>query len=159
MKKLRTLSSPFKYNEKFVEKSDYRVYREAVIITPGVWTDSVSQQPIKYTKDKLRQYSSNWISNHLDIDHSWKVLDLIGSIQNMMYFNDAIVGDLYINPNTTRKRDVITQIDSGEVNFLSVELMAEDIWNEEEQLIYADEIDFMGAAIVTHPACKDTKIR
>ena len=84
-KKLRTLSSPFEYNEKYIQKSDYRVYREAIILTPGVWTDSVSQQPIKYTKETLREYSSNWISNHLDIDHSWKVLDLIGSCWGLIY--------------------------------------------------------------------------
>jgi len=150
---------PFEYNEKIISKStDVRIYREAVLLTEGEFTDSISRSPIMYTKAEISKGSSNWSNNYLNLDHSFEVLKRLGFVKNPIFRDGCLKGDLYIFPITQAARDVIAQIDNGLVNWLSVEITTEDYWNNKDNKRYASNIEFMGAAIVLMPADKNTRI-
>ena len=150
------------YDTKIIQKSrDVRIYRGVTLITPGVWTDGASMTPTKYTEGALMMAATNWIKNYLNIDHNWSAGAVIGTVQNTRWQNGAVKGDLYINPNLTLGRDVITNIDAGLLNSLSVELMADDYYDTDEQVSYAANIDFIGCAVIYGDtgACVDAKIK
>ena len=69
------------------------------------------------------------------------------------------MGDLYIYPITRNAKDTIALIDAGLVNWLSIELKSEDVWNSADSKKYAKDIVFIGAAVVLYPACEDTRIK
>jgi len=156
--KLRRIHSiPLEFNEKiFMKAGDYRIYRDAVIITPGVHTDSVSMMPITYTQEALARYGARWTDNNLNVDHFQDTMSHIGFVYNGCFYNGAVCGDLYINPHTQKGRDVITKIDMGELNHLSAELLSYEEW--EGDSIYATDIEFVGCAVTRNPADPQTRI-
>ena len=122
----------------------------------------ITQSPVIYKPEVIKKYSSNWKSNYIDLGHSWAPLDFIGTVQNQHFFENALHGDLYINPNTRNGEDTITLIDCGILNSLSVEMMTDDSWDSDSQMKCANELEFMGVAICgpqPGPACKDTRIQ
>jgi len=143
------------------KSSDERIFRGATLITPGVWTDSVSRRPISYTPSELNKASRNWISNYLNCDHDWSVLKLAGTVQNTRWENNAVKGDLYINTKLSAGREAVTLIDMGLVNALSVELQSIDKYDDETNNLLASDIDFIGCAVIygDRGACKDARIR
>ena len=152
---------PFQYGSKIILKSsNVRIYKDVVILTPGVWTDASTRTPIEYTDVNLMKGTKVWSSNFLNVDHSWTVRDRIGYVKNP-YYNKKIgvMGDLHIYPITQAAKDTIALIDSGLVNWLSAELMAEDIWDSDSGKRFAEQIEFIGCAVVTYPACKDARIK
>jgi hypothetical protein len=151
----------FKYNKKIILKSsDVRIYKDVVILTPGEWSDAMTQSPVVYTDLELEKGSRMWSKNFLNIDHSWGTLDRIGYVRNPYYHRHiGVMGDLHIYPITERARDTIALIDAGLVNWLSAEIATQDIWNGDEQKRYATQIEFIGCAVVTSPACGETRIR
>jgi len=156
-----TPSVPFQYNNKVILKSsDVRIYKDVVILTPGVWTDASTRMPIEYTELNLMKGSKVWSSNFLNVDHSWGTLDRIGYVKNPYYNKKiGIMGDLHIRPITQTARDTISLIDAGLVNWLSAELMAEDVWDSASNKRFAEDIEFIGCAVVCHPADKNTRIK
>jgi hypothetical protein len=75
-----------------------------------------SRSPITYTPRELQMASTRWINNILNLDHEWKVLNTIGTIQSPHWQNNAVVGNLYINKLLSAGKDTITLIDAGLVN-------------------------------------------
>ena len=151
---------PFDYNNKIIEKSgDARIYREAVLLTPGTWTDATSRTPITYSDNQLKLSATKWESNFLNIDHSPFTLDRIGYVKNPYYKKGKVLSDLHIYPITQNSRDVISLIDAGFVNSLSVELSSVDKWDFDTNERLAQNIIFHGCAVVLLPACNDTKIK
>jgi len=154
------LKFPLIYNKKIVQKyGDARVYRDAVLLTPGTWTDAVSMSPIEYTSEELQKSAKVWESNYLNIDHSWKTLDRIGYVRDTYFSNNSVKGDLYIYPITQNSKDAIALIDAGLINALSVELYSRDVWSNKSESRLATDITFCGLAVVTDPACKDARIK
>jgi len=154
------LSVPFKYESKIISKSsDVRIYRNAELLHPGEFSDSITRAPVIYTASTLQKGATNWTEDFLDIDHSWGTLDRIGRIKNPRGKNGTIYADLHIYPITQRAKDTIALIDAGIVNSLSVELMSNDRWDPEDSKRYADDIEFIGCAVCTHPADSQTRIR
>ena len=152
------LSVKFSYNDKIIEKSgDARIYRDAILLTPGAWSDSLAGAPVEYTPSELKKSAGKWTSNYLNLDHNWSVLSRIGYVENT-HWNKGVRGDLHIHPITQNAKDTITMIDAGFVNHLSVELMSEDIWKAEDEKRYATNIEFIGLGVVLHPACPDSRI-
>ena len=151
---------PFKYNDKILSKStDARIYQDAILLTPGEFTDSLSRSPVVYTEEAIQKSAGKWSENYLNLDHSYETLNRLGFIKNTYYKDGAVRGDLYIFPITNNAKDTIAMIDNNLVNWLSVELTTEDYWNTEDNKRYADNIDYIGAAIVLHPACENTRIK
>jgi hypothetical protein len=138
-----------------------RIYKGSIILTPGVWADSVSNSNILYKSDILKKYSTNWTSNHINLGHdNANPLSLVGTVQNQRWEDGAIKGDLYINTQLFAGGEVVKAIDAGLVNKLSIELESKDYWDSTKNVRYADDMKFMGVAIIgDHPACKHTKIR
>jgi len=161
MKVTHRHNMPFKYLDGIIVKSgdDDKIYKGVVFITSGDWTDSVTQAPVRYTSDVLKNYGTNWSGQFLNLDHSWEALKRVGWVENVYYTNGAIKGDIRITRKTTQGKDAIASIDAGLVNGLSVEVASNDIYDFEKNIILADELDFVGCAIVTHPACSNSKIR
>jgi hypothetical protein len=148
------------YNTKLIKKdSTVRIYNDAHLISPGEWTDSTSMMPIVYSAHELNKASTNWEENYLNVDHSWSVKDRIGYVMNPRFHDDMVKGDLHIYPITEAARTAVALVDAGLVNWVSVELRTEDRWDEDDEKIYAENISFIGTAIVTHPACKDAIIK
>jgi len=156
---IHKLTKKLEFNDKIIQKyGDARVYRDCIMLTPGSWTDSLSHVPIEYTADELAMSATTWIANHLDLDHSFKTLDKIGYVENQHWYDNSVMGDVYIHPITQNARDTIAQIDSGRINELSVELMSMDEYDYENDRMLATDIKFLGLAVVTAGACRDTKI-
>ena len=150
---------PFTYNKKLLSKStDVRIYSDVILLTPGEYSDSISSYPVVYTKDELKKSATNWEENYLNLDHSFETLKRIGFVNNPRFQDNALMGDLYIYPITRNAKDTIALIDAGLVNWLSIELKSEDVWNSADSKKYAKDIVFIGAAVVLYPACEDTRI-
>ena len=145
---------PFEYNKKNLSLStDVRIYRDCALLSIGEWTDSISRTPIEYTEKALEQGATNWEENYLNVDHSFETRNRLGFVTNPYYKNGKVYGDLNIFPITTVAKDIIALIDAGLVNWISVELTSEDEWTDEK--ILANNICFLGAAVVLYPACSD----
>lgn len=154
------LTTKFVYDSKVIQKSgDARVYRDAILLTPGAWSDAITRAPVEYTSEQLSKSASIWMENYLNIDHSRGTLDRIGLIQNPHWHKNSVMADLYIYPITQNAKDTIALIDAGFVNSLSVELSSVDRWDSKENRRFAEDIQFFGAAVVLDPACNSTRIR
>jgi len=116
--------------------------------------------PTKYTEGALMMGATNWTKNYLNIDHNWSAAALIGTVQNARWQDGSVKGDLYINPKLTLGKDIITNIDAGLLTSLSVELMADDYYDTDEEVVYAANIEFIGLAVIYGEtgACSDAKI-
>jgi len=164
MKTIHRHSAPLSYNNKIISKSNIRIYRDAVILAPGVWCDSVTRADVEYTAKALSQYATNWSRNIIDLDHDLGVKSIVGTVENPRFYRNQVLGDLCLFPDITAGKDTITLIDAGLVNALSVELMTEDSWNTQKNMRVADNIEFIGCAIlsghpVRPPACKEARIK
>jgi len=157
----RTLHTPyveFEYNKRLVGKSsDLRVYKDTTILTEGTFSDSLTREGVKYSKDVLKNTVKNWQSNYLNIDHSHNVLDRIGTVENARFEGNKVKADLYIHPITTNAKDTVKLIDDGLINWLSVEIMTEDSWDRNNER-YVKDMDYIGLAVVSAPACRQAKI-
>jgi len=157
-KKLRVHNIDFDYDTKVFGKStDVRIYHDAVMIAPGSHTDSITMSPVEYTPELLQRTVNNIQENYLNIDHSHETLKRIGRFVNPYWDGEKVRADLYIYPVTQNSRDTIELIDNGLVNWLSVELITEDGWNHNNER-YVKDLEYIGLAVVTAPACRESKI-
>ena len=153
------LIKKLEWNNKIIEKSgDARIYKDALLLTPGSWTDAITKSPVEYSIEELDRAANIWTTNFLDIDHSWGTLDRIGYVKNPYSLKGKIYADLHIYPVTQRAKDTIALIDSGLINQLSVELASEDKWDGVNQKRLATNIEFLGCAIVCFGACHESRI-
>ena len=163
------INTPLIYNDTIVSKShNTKIYKDAVLLTPGTWSDMISNSEILYKDEILSKYARNWETNYLDLQHSHHPLDMVGTVRNQRWgYSDkikknAVLGDLYIDKTLHAGSDIVKLIDSGIVNQLSVEMTTEDYWDVKEKSRAVSEINFLGLAIIGGPdipACKDTRIR
>lgn len=155
---IHTVHVGFEYDKTQVGKdSKTKIYRDATLLTPGTFSDSLTRSPVKYSKDVLSKTYNNWKSNYLNINHSYEVLDRIGRVMNPHFSDGKVKGDLYIYPITENARDTINLIDEGLINWLSVEIRTLDKWNRNEERCVED-IEYLGLAVVSEPACKEALI-
>jgi hypothetical protein len=154
------LITNFVYDNKIIQKSgDARIYNNAVLLTPGAWSDAMTRAPVEYTPEQLSKSATRWEENYLNIDHSQGTLDRIGLVKNQKWYKNSVMGDLYIYPITQNAKDAIALIDAGLVNSLSVELSSVDRWDFNSNMRFAEDIAFFGLAVVLNPACKGAHIR
>jgi len=152
----------FEYENKIINKARLggaRIYKNAILLTPGEWSDSVTRAPVLYSSEELNKGHKRWMGNYLNVNHSWNVEDRIGLVRNPSFKSDKVLADLYIYPITQRSKDVIALIDAGLVNNLSVELATKDIWDAKKNMRVAKDIRFIGLAVVTDPADPNTRIK
>ena len=150
---------PFEYNKKVLTKStDVRIYNDCALLSVGSWSDSITRSPIEYTAKALELGANNWEENYLNVDHSYETRNRLGFVENTYYKDGKVYGDLYLYPITTVAKDIIALIDGGFVNWISVELLSNDTW-EDDSRCYAKDITFIGAAIVLYPASDGTHIK
>ena len=86
------------------------------------------------------------------------MLDRVGMIENPHFEDGKVKADLYIYPVTQNAKDVINLIDSGLVNWLSVEIKTEDVWDYNKNIRKVNWMSFLGCAIVLYPACDEALI-
>jgi len=159
-KRKRFFNIEFKYASREISKStNARIYRGAVILTPGKYADSSTNDWVIWPEDILSKYASNWSTRYLNIDHSTSVVHRIGYVENPRWEDNAVKADLYIFPYTFVARDTISLIDNGLINHLSAEVITTDEWDYKEKAIRVTEAEFFGCAVVTNPACQESKIR
>jgi len=160
MMKKRWIDVPFRFDAVVKSKSTAaKIYKGATILTPGRYADRVTKDWVIWRADVLRKYATNWSSNYLNVDHSHSVLHRIGYVENPRWEDNAVKADLYIFPYTSAGRDVINLIDNGLVNSLSAEVATIDSYNYKEKAFEVEEIEFIGCAVVTEPACEEAKIK
>jgi hypothetical protein len=138
---------------------DYRIYRNAVILAPGEWTDSITHNPVVYSEVELTRGATNWKENYLNIDHSFSVNDRIGYVMNQHADKGKVLGDLYINKNVQTGKDTIERIDCNLINGVSAELTTNDIYDYKTNKYLASDLTFLGCAIVTYPAAIGSRVR
>ena len=141
------------------KSGDSKIYKDVVILTPGDWSDAITNAPVRYTSDELRASCNNWTKNYLNLDHNWTVLNRIGYVLNPRYVNNKVVADLQIFRATQNGKDTIESIEEGLINEVSVELLSTDRWDSKENVRFATDIEFIGCAIVTEGACRETRIK
>lgn len=165
---LKRIEIPFEYGIKsygpeIIYKSDtVRVYEGATLLTPGKWADSISKSYILYKSPILSKYATNWVTNHINLGHdNVNPLSTVGTVHKQRWEDGVVKGDLYINTALSNGREIVTSIDAGLVNKLSVEMNTDDYWDSTEKAKYADNIRFLGLAIIgNHPAaCDGAKIK
>jgi len=152
---------PYNISTKIISKSgESRTYRDVILLTPGDWTDSRTMAPVRYTPELLKEFHNRWSKDFLNLDHQWTVLNRVGWVKNPRCLNDGtIIADLKISKVTQNGKDIVESIEDGLINELSVELMSDDKWDSKEQIRLANDIEFIGCAIVTEGACQETKIK
>ena len=152
---------PFKYSKgNIIEKGDKKIYKNVVLLTEGIYIDSGTEQPHLFHASLLRQFAKNWSSHYLNIDHKYdSTLHRIGYVKNPRIKDDALIADLEITMKTQNGRDIVSLIDEGLVNSLSIEAEIEDKYDYEKEYYVATAIEFTGAAVVVNPACPEAKIK
>jgi hypothetical protein len=149
----------FTYNDSIINKSsNTKIYKDASLLPPGVFTDSVSQTPTDYRPEILNKFATNWKDNFINLDHSRDVLKRLGRVFNTRSEDGVVKGDLHIYPITQAAKDTISLIDNDLINWVSVEVMTDDIWDPNKGLTYVDNLEFFGLAVCTTPAAPGAKI-
>jgi len=136
----------------------WQIFKGAVILAPGTWSDSVSMRPIVYSSKELQKGSDNWESNYLNLDHYQDTNNRIGRIENPRFEDGVVKGDLWINKNLSKGKDTIEKIYCELVNWVSAEIITVDRHDYSEDKCFAEEICFLGAAITCFPACSESVI-
>jgi len=138
---------------------DFRIYKNATILTPGEWTDCITRSPVVYSASELEKSATNWKENYLDLDHSFSVNDRIGFVKNPHAEKGCVKADLYILKGTQSGDDTIRKIDCGLVNGVSAELTTNDRYDYKTDKYIAEDLCFLGAGIVTSPACNSARVK
>ena len=158
--KLHTPMVSFSYDKSLIGKSTgTKIYRGATLLTPGDWTDSISRTLVEYPRDILRKCVNNWEDFYLNLDHSHTALDRIGVVSNPRWEDNSVKGDLHIYPITQNAKDIIGLIDNNLINWMSVEILTKDTWNFNKDMWSIEDMKYFGAAVVTLPASKGSKIK
>ena len=84
--------------------------------------------------------------------------DRIGYVMNPHADKGEVKADLYILRNVQSGRDTITKIDVGLVNGVSAELTTTDRYDFKLNKYMAEDICFLGAAVVCFGACSNAHI-
>jgi len=137
---------------------DFRIYKNATILTPGEWTDCITRSPVVYSESELEKNATNWKENYLDLDHSFSVSDRVGYVRNPHADKGCVKADLYILKGTHSGDDVIRKIDCGLITDVSAELTTNDRYDYGSGKYIAEDLCFMGCAIVTHGAADGASI-
>ena len=159
---IKFINTKLEYKTKLIHKDRHggaRVYKDAILLTPGEWSDAVTKAPVLYSSHEIKKSASNWERDRLNVNHSWFVEDQIGYVRNTYFSDDKLKGDLYIYPITNRARDTIALIDAKLVNDVSVEVATRDEWDTEKGMRIAKDLLFFGLAVVTDGACSDARIK
>ena len=135
-----------------------RIYKDAVLMVPGIYQDSKSRLKIFYKEDILRKNATNWKSNFLNVDHNLSVLSRIGFVENPRWDKNALIADLRIMPITTVAKDIIGLIDNNIINALSIEAITDEYFDNSLSCLCLKNIEFLGVAIVTTPAVPEAMI-
>jgi hypothetical protein len=153
------LSSNFEYKDKIVYKSTKLViYKEATLLVSGIYCDSASRKFTYYPESVIKADAKKWKTNHLSIDHSNETLKRIGKVVNPKFKDGKLVGDLYIYTITSAGKDIVSLIDNGLINWVSVEVDTKDKYNYDLEIMEVKSMSFVGASVVTVPACGGAKI-
>ena len=160
IEKIRRFSLPLQYDEKLISKDKYRIYWNAVLMTPGTYIDALSGEVSIIDREVLRKTALNWSENYLNIDHDvYSVLSRIGYVEPKGWNGESVIGNLKILPVTQRAKDVISLIDAGLITDLSVEMKSVEEWDNRKSGWRILDITYTGAAIVTKGACPHAKIK
>lgn len=135
-----------------------RIYKDAVLLTEGVYTDSFSRRTMFYDGNVIAKNAKNWKSNYLTIDHSKSILDRIGYIENPHWDGKSLLADLRILPITQRAKDIISLVDNNMASGFSIEAETEEVYDTKRKMLRLSNITFLGGSVVTSPACEDAGI-
>ena len=162
MKQLKFLTSiPLTYDSYVIQKStDHKIYKNAILFTPGSWTDSVSAMECYYSPEVISRCAEIWPTRYINLQHSHNPIDFVGSVYNQHWDGVSLKGDLHLF-RTGIGEHIITLIDAGIINKLSVEANTEDSYDRKLMIRSTDDMEFLGVSIIGHipaPACKDARI-
>lgn len=135
------------------------IFKQAKLLTPGIYTDNYSKKRVNYNKEILKANAQNWSNPaYVNIDHDMSLLKRIGTVQNQGWKDNSVVADLVLAPVTTAAKDVINLIKKGLATDLSIEALTDEEWDPINKYFNLTDIKFTGVAIVTRGACPDSKI-
>ena len=141
------------------------------LLAEGVWTDSYQGTPCEYSPAVLRAHSGNWTGNTLWSRHRGNsprdITDKLGTVVNPHFgefaaedgsTRSAVMGDLKLDADTQKQKDVIGMVKSGSAGAVSVEMGTIDKWNPGKKRYEAQSIEFTGTAMVDRGACSVCKV-
>jgi hypothetical protein len=144
------------------------IYRDAIILSPGVWNQKDKKSQIYYPEDICIRDAKNWKRDFIYVEHTKRkdgtpenAFNIIGMVENQRfdYLRKAIVADLRIMPITQAGMDAVNLIDRGVIKFLSPEVRTWDKHNYYTKRREVYKLEFNGVSLVVdNPACKDAKI-
>jgi hypothetical protein len=121
--------------------------------------------PLFYPEAVLERDAANWLDAGVWARHSGgmprNITDKIGQVLNQHYDAKAkaIVGDVHLHGRTQTSKDVMTLVNDGLVDAVSVEHGGEESWNSETKRYEAVSLGFYGLAIVDRGACDVCKMK
>ena len=149
----------FPIDKKILLKSNFRVFRDRPVLTPGTYTDGLAGTSARFSADVLTRDAENWDKRLVDLDHAiGDSTKIAGHFDPRGYARNAVRGDVYIHKLLPAGTIAIGLIEAGYVKGLSVEILTKEDWNKDEKLFDVREIKFIGLGIVGTPACPDASI-
>lgn len=158
---VRRLLVPFSYDRKKITKGDGRLYQDCTLLNEGEFVDSIVQVPAYYSGDELKKAAISWNNKskyhdldedrtYVDLDHKvYEVLARIGYVANVHYSDKALKGDIFLHLLTRPSKDTKILIDAGYINHLSVEITTHDKYSAKDSMVFAEDINLLGVAVVT----------
>lgn len=144
---------------KFQELDGGLLIKDVKLLANGTWRDSTVNTATYYPVKILQEYAANWLDNAIWSKHrgyppvARDITDKIGEVQNQHFELDAVMGDIFLHGKTQKSKETIELIKSGMANFVSVEHFGKESFNPVERRVEAEELSFIGAAIVSKGAC------
>lgn len=144
---------------KFQELDGGLLIKDVKLLANGTWRDSTVNTATYYPIKILQEFAANWLDNAIWSRHrgyppiARDITDKIGEVQNPHFDTDAVVGDIFLHGKTQKSRDTVELVKAGMANFVSVEHFGKESFNPAEGRVEAEELSFIGAAIVSKGAC------
>lgn len=144
---------------KFQELDGGLLIKDVKLLANGTWRDATVNTATYYPTKTLQEFAANWLDNAIWSRHrgyppvARDITDKIGEVQNPHFDTDAVVGDIFLHGKTQKSRDTVELVKAGMANFVSVEHFGKESYNSAEGRNEAEELSFIGAAIVSKGAC------
>jgi hypothetical protein len=160
----------------YVEQEDGSLLvKNSILLTAGIYTDSALRTPLNYPADTLRKYAGAWKANGLWVRHAGgvprRITEKVGKVvrtwfepsvevtddQGRKMTVPAIMGDLEFSRDNDESRNAAEMALNGAVKGdplkLSVEHVSKERYNRETKLAEAEDLLFLGLALVDKGAC------
>lgn len=147
--------------EKYEKVNSGMLIRDVKLMAVGTWHAGNAILPMRYGQSVLEKYATKWLDNSVWSTHdsARSVTTKIGHVEKMRYEDEACIGDVVLHGETQESKDVIKLIGTKNIDSVSSEIaVMKSQYCEKNDYDNAEEIAFVGLAIVSSGACEVCKL-